>query len=277
MLSLGWYTYDPYRLLARTLDSSSASSVRCAAAEALGRLVFPRQPMADLVGSPEHTLIKQLRRSAQSQDVYVQRACGRALAERGELEGIELLIRSLSFPSIDAFYNYDRNVPNSIAAYTNFDLPESTRYQQAKWQEWFDANKSRIDLKANVAAYRALTAMTESLGTAAETLQIKAYEDLLVKYPGYRSIGKTLAGKLNSVAWNMVTAAPASPARNLKAGLAYARRMVELVDDPNCWDTLIEALIASSMKDEARKLTEDLLRRYSGNGMLEARLKQLRL
>jgi len=266
-----WPALTP-RFFTQVLRNDPASAVRCAAAEALGQLDIPAR-----TGFPLDSLATgALREAAQSQDAYVQRACGRALAERGEIEGIGLLIKSLSFPSIDAFYNYDRNVPNSIAAYTNFDLPESTRYQQAKWQEWFDAHRDSIDIKANVAAYRALTALSESLGTAAETLQIQAYESLLAKYPGYRSIPKALAGKLNDVAWNMVTAAPTSPARNLKAGLKYARRMVELADDPNYWDTLIEALVANGLKDEARKLTQDLLKRYPGNAMFETRLKQLK-
>ena len=113
-----------------------------------------------------------LREVAASCDVYLQRAAGKALAELGYVEGIDLLIKSLSFPSIDAFVNYDRNVPNSIAAYANFDLPESLRYESQAWRRWFDQNRSRIDLRPNVQAYRSLTMLEDSLRGAPDAQQI---------------------------------------------------------------------------------------------------------
>ncbi|MBM3316163.1 HEAT repeat domain-containing protein, partial [candidate division WOR-3 bacterium] len=87
---------DVFPLLRWALAEDGASSGRCAAADAMRQLQDERG-------------IEPLRAAAQTYDVYVRRACGRALAELGQVEGIQLLIRSLSFPSIDAFYNYDRN------------------------------------------------------------------------------------------------------------------------------------------------------------------------
>jgi HEAT repeat protein len=214
-----------------------------------------------------------LREVAESYDVYLQRAAGKALAELGHVEGIDLLIKSLSFPSIDAFVNYDRNVPNSIAAYANFDLPESLRYEPKAWREWFDQNRSRIDISANARAYRALTMLEDSLRSAPDTQQIQGYEELLRRHPRYRRIGKTLAAKLNGIAWNMVTSASVSKVHNPKQGLSYARRAVELVEDPNYWDTLIEALLANGMNDEARRITQDAMKRYPGNALFSDRLK----
>lgn len=210
---------------------------------------------------------------AESHDVYLQRAAGKALAELGYVEGIDLLINSLSFPSIDAFVNYDRNVPNSIAAYANFDLPESLRYEPKAWREWFDRNRSGIDLRANIQAYRALTLLEDSLRSAPDTQQIQGYEGLVCRHPDYQRIGKTLAAKLNGVAWNMVTAAKSSKEHNPKQGLNYARRAVELSEDPNYWDTLIEALLANGRTDEARRITRDAIKKYPGNVLFSNRLK----
>ena len=132
------------------LPKTRASSVRCAAAAVIG-------------GIGEPAGVESLREAAKTFDVYVQRACGKALCALYQVEGIDLLIKSMSFPSIDAFYNYDLNVPNYVSAFAGFDLPDSERYVQAKWQAWFDTHRDSINIKANADAFKAWPALTDSL------------------------------------------------------------------------------------------------------------------
>lgn len=263
------------RLLSRvSSDSASRQVLRQVLEQGPG--ISEQVAAADGVAYGQDTAaVGILRDVGESYDVYLQRAAGKALAELGCVEGIDLLIKSLSFPSIDAFVNYDRNIPNSIAAYANFDLPENLRYDPQAWRGWFDRNRSRIDLRSNVEAYRALTILEDSLRSAPDTQQIQGYEKLLRRHPRYQRIGKTLAAKLNGIAWNMVTAAKTSKERNPKQGLNYARRAVELVKDPNYWDTLIEALLANGRTAEARKITRDAIEKYPGNALFTDRLKKL--
>jgi HEAT repeat protein len=263
------------RLLSR-LGADSASRQVLRQVLEMGPRVSEQIAAADGVAyRQDSAAVGILRDVAESYDVYLQRAAGKALAELGHVEGIDLLIKSLAFPSIDAFVNYDRNVPNSIAAYANFDLPESLRYEPHAWRDWFDRNRSRIDLRANIQAYRALTLLEDSLRSAPDTQQIQGYEELLRRHPDYQRIGKALAAKLNGIAWNMVTAAKTSKEHNPEQGLKYARRAVELVEDPNYWDTLIEALLANGRTDEVRKITRDAIGKYPGNTLFTDRLKKL--
>jgi tetratricopeptide (TPR) repeat protein len=253
---------EPYSYLMQVLEFDSMPSVRVAAAEGLG---YVQNPDA----------IALLQKVAKSNDVYVQRACGKALAELYQIEGIEILIKSLSFPSIDAFYNYDRNVPNFLAAYTNFDFPEEQRYDQARWQKWFDKNKSKIDLRQNVDAYRAFTELNDSLRNKSNEEQIQKYEELFKKYPNYQSIRKALAQKLNEVAWSMVTAAKETKDHNPETGLKYAKRATELISDPNYFDTLAEALLANGQIEESLKLCQEMLKKYPNEKMFSERIKKL--
>ena len=247
-------------LLRWVLAEDKASSVRCAAADAMGNL-----------GNPD--AVEYLREAAKTYDVYVQRACGKALCQLYQVEGIQLLISSLSFPSIDACYNYDRNVPNSISAYAGFDLPDTERYDQAHWQKWFDTHKGAIDIKANADAFRAYTAMTDSVRGEPDSIQLPRYEAFLVRFPNHTRARAELAGMLNGLAWAMVTT---TLDRDAKKGLVYAQRAAELSDDPNIWDTLIEAYLANGMKQDALRATEEALRRHSDEPMLKDRLKKLK-
>lgn len=175
------------------LAEDHASSVRCAAADGLGNLGDPRA-------------VEPLRNAAKTYDVYVQRACGRALCALYQVEGIDLLIKTMSFPSIDAFFNYDRNVPNYVSTFAGFDLPDSERYVQSKWQAWFDTHRDSINIKFNADAYKAWTSLSDSLRDAPDTAQVARYEAFLVRFPGYQRAKAELAGKLNGIAWNLATA-----------------------------------------------------------------------
>jgi hypothetical protein len=252
---------DPYPLLAEIVASDDRSSVRVAAAEGIGRLQDERG-------------LRPLRRAAASGDVYLQRAAARALAELGQVEGIELLIESLSFPSIDAFFNYDYNVPNSIAAYANFDLPEDERYDQEKWRAWYRGHRDEIDIRANIAAYRALEELTESLDGAPVEGRIQAYEDFLEEHPGYERAEGLLAGILNGEAWIMVTAARGTPEFDPETGLAYALRAVELNPHPNYYDTLAEAYLAGGQIDEAMTICRQMLLMHPDERMFLDRLER---
>ncbi len=253
---------DPFPLLAQILKDDSSSTVRVAAAEGIGFLQDRRG-------------VEILERAAQSGDVYLERAAGKALAEFGEVSGIETLIRSLSFPSIDAFYNYDYNVPNFIAGYSGFDLPDDKRYEQAQWQEWFAENKNDIDIKANAQAFRRLTQLSDSLRGTTQEEQIQKYEEFLKEFPTHARVKKTLAGILNEVAWKKVTAPKDGKDFDPEKGLAYARRAVELAPDPGYFDTLAEALEANGNKDEAIKLCREMLKKYPGERMFSDRLERL--
>jgi hypothetical protein len=249
-------------LLRWVLAEDKASSVRCAAADAMGNL-----------GNPD--AVAYLREAAKSPDVYLQRACGKALCALGQVEGIQLLISSMSFPSIDAFYNYDQNVPNYIAAFAGFDLPDSERYVQAKWQEWYDAHRDSINIKANADAFKAWTALTDSLRGEADSVQVSRYEAFLKRFPDHGRARAELAGKLNSIAWNMATAPRGTKGRDPKRALTYARRAVELSDDANIWDTLIEAYLANGMKSDALRVCHEAIAKHPNEQMLKDRLHQL--
>ena len=249
-------------LLVNVLENDKASSVRCAAADAIGN-----------VGEPAG--IEPLRKAAQTYDVYVQRACAKALCALYQVEGIDLLIKSMSFPSIDAFYNYDRNVPNYISTYAGFDLPDSERYVQAKWQAWFDAHHDSINIKFNADAYKAWTSLSDSLRDVPDTAQVVRYEAFLVRFPTYERAKKELAGKLNGIAWNLATGFKGAKGMNAKLALKHALRAVELADDANIWDTVIEACLANGKKAEALRVCEDALARHPDDQMLKDRLKQL--
>lgn len=253
---------DPYPLLADLLQHDSASQVKVAAARGIGDLQAKQG-------------VDVLRAAAQTDDAYVQRAAGRSLAELGQVEGIGLLIESLSFPSIDAFDNYGYNVPNFIAAYAGHDLPEGERYNQTQWRDWFAANKEQIDIEGNVAAYHAFEAVKDSVRGLSTAQQISAYEAFLAKYPKHQGARLDLARMLNSEAWTLVTAPSDTDAFDPETGLKYALRAVELNDHLNYVDTLAEAYLANRQYEKSRQLCEETLEKHPDEKMFLDRLERL--
>jgi HEAT repeat protein len=253
-------------LLRWALAEDHASSVRCAAADAMGNLGDQRA-------------VEPLRNAAKTYDVYVQRACGKALCALYQVEGIDLLIKSMSFPSIDAFYNYDRNVPNYVSTFAGFDLPDSERYVQAKWQAWFDTHRDSINIKFNADAYKAWTNLSDSLRDVPDSAQVARYEAFLARFPGYQRAKGELAGKLNGIAWNLAVGQETRGRGDTKTrrGLAlkYALRAVELSDDANIWDTVIEAYLANGMKADALRVCREQLAKHPNEQILKDRLAQL--
>ena len=254
---------DDFPLLKHLLINDPASGVRVAAAESIGYLQDERG-------------IDVLRNAAKSYDVYLQRAAGTALCDLYQVEGIGILIESLTFPSIDAFYNYARNVPNTIASYSGYDFDGDERYSQDKWREWFKENKDKIDLKTNVDSFRAYSKINKSLADVSEIEAIELLENFLKDYPDFEKAKIDLAGKLNGVAWNMVTAPEDSKDYNLEQGLKYALRAVELTSDPNYIDTLAEAYMANGQIDEAIKICEDMIAQGKNVNMFKERLERCR-
>jgi hypothetical protein len=251
-----------FSLFRWVLAEDHASSVRCAAADAMGNLGDPRA-------------VEPLRNAARTYDVYVQRACGKALCALYQVEGLDLLVKSMSFPSIDAFYNYDRNVPNYVSTFAGFDLPDSERYVQAKWQAWFDIHRDSINIKVNADAYKAWTNLTDSLRDVPDTAQVARYEAFLVRFPGYQRAKAELAGKLNGIAWNLATAPKGAKGSNVKLALKYALRAAELSDDVNIWDTVIEAYLANGMKADALRVCREELAKHPTEQILKDRLAKL--
>lgn len=269
-------SYPLYHILIDRLENDPASSVKVAAADALGRLgndeaVTSLRKIIELDSgadcNPPHYA---------TQDVYVQRAAAKALCELGEVDGIGVLIETLSFPSIDAFYNYDYNVPNFIATYSGYDLPDPDRYDQAKWREWFAINRDKIDLKTNITASRAFAVLGDSLRGASDERIIELLEAFLKNYPANRNAAGLLAGHLNRIAWDMATAPKESPGYNPQQAIIYSRRSVELVSDLNYWDTLAEAYFAAGLLAESTRICEEQLKKSPGNRMFIDRLEKIK-
>ncbi len=252
-----------YKLLIDRLNSDPGSSVKVLAADALGRM-------------GNHKAVKSLRKQGQTCDVYVQRAVAKALCEMNDMEGIGMLIESLSFPSIDAFFNYDYNVPNFISTYSGYDFPDPDRYDQARWREWFAANKGQIKLTENIAASRAYASLLNSLRGVSDEELITSLEDFLHLYPQHRNAAGTLAAQLNRIAWDMATAPRDNPRFNPAQAIIYSQRSCELVPDPNYWDTYAEALFAAGRFDESVKVCEDQLALSPGNRMFLDRLEKIK-
>ena len=252
---------DPLPLLRRVLDTDLSSTVKVAAATGIGRL-------GDARGK------KALKSAAKSQDIYVKRAAGKALAELGEVEGIGYLIESLSFPSIDAFYNYDYNIPNFISAYSGYDMPEPDRYDQEKWRSWFDVNKGAIDLGANIESFQAFEALNTEISDLEASEQFIRYEAFIEKHPSYPRSKQVYSKKLNQEAWQMVTAPKKSYNYNPATGLKYALRAVELNPVMDYYDTLAEAYLANGMIEDALRICQMMLAEHPGEKMFIDRIQR---
>ncbi|MDP8314817.1 MAG: HEAT repeat domain-containing protein [Candidatus Celaenobacter antarcticus] len=237
---------DPFPLLSYILQHDSSPSVRVEAAEAFGKLKDDRA-------------VPLLRKASQSFDVYLQRAAGKSLAELGYIEGIDILIKSLSFPSIDAFENYNYNVPNFISMYSGFDLPESERYDQQKWREWFDKNKFQIDIQENLKNLDVYHVLQDSIDQFEQQEKIPFLEKFVASHSNFIKAKKDLAQILNRAAWDMVTAPETSEKYNPKSGVEYAKRAVELDPQLNYIDTLAEAYYQNGDYANALKICNDII------------------
>ena len=255
-------SYDPFPIIHQAYTYDKDPTVRIAAIEAIAELADDRG-------------LEILRDAANSYDAYLQRAAGRGLANLGHIEGIEILIESLSFPSIDAFNNYDRNIPNDIAAYCGYDLPEEDRYDQEKWQEWFEENNAAIDITANAVAYDEFREIVARQYDVPKETLIAELESFMVRYPDHYRAPKFLAATLNSVAWNMVAVAPDIPSYNPEQGLKYALRAVELVEEINYIDTLAEAYFACGQLEIAEDICIEMLEKHPGNKLFLDRLVRI--
>jgi len=253
---------DPYPLLIDKLENDSSSAVRCVAVDGLGRLGIS-------------SAIPVLRKYTGTEDPYLQRAIGKALCELYQIDGIDLLINSLTFPSIDAFFNYDYNVANFLSTYTGHDFPDPDRFDQAKWRSWFDANRETIPLRTNIEASRAYTALIERLRGADDKTLITALEQYISDYPANRTAAGVLATNLNRIAWDMATAPANSPSFNPKQAIIYSKRSVELVNEVNYWDTVAEAYFADKDFAESARVCKEQLVKYPGNAMFTERLERI--
>ncbi len=205
-------------------------------------------------------------------DQYVRRAAGKALAELGHIEGVEILISTLNFHSIDAFYNYNRNIPNDIATYLGHDLPEEDRYNIEKWQEWLEENRTTVDIAENARLNREYREIDRSASELDDSLGIALLDSFVLENPSYTKAAKSLAKRLNGIAWNMVTADKDSDEFQPELGLLYARRAVELDDQKNYVDTLAEALLANGLIEESL----ELCRQYPGEKMFTDRINRIK-
>ena len=249
---------DVYPLLVKSLQNDQSNIVKVAAASGLGSL--GNQDAVDLLKS-----------TTKSDDVYLRRAAGMALAELYQVEGIEVLINSLTFPSIDAFFNYNYNVPNFISNYSGFNPTEEERYNQQVWVDWFAVNRDKIDIKSNVNAYNEYRELQGKIAADTDSEKIRKLEEFLVKYPNHNGAGQFLASELNRIAWYMVTDAKGTPDWNPRQAVKYAERAVELVQEINYIDTLAEAYLADGKLAESKKICE----KYPDNNMFKDRLERI--
>jgi tetratricopeptide (TPR) repeat protein len=170
-------------------------------------------------------------------------------------------------------------VPNYVSTFAGFDLPDSERYMQAKWQAWFDTHRDSINIKFNADAYKVWTNLSDSLRDVPDTAQVARYEAFLVRFPGYQRAKAELAGKLNGIAWNLATGQETQgrgdTGTRRRLALKYALRAVELSDDPNIWDTVIEAYLANGKKAEALRVCKEALAKHPDEQVLKDRLAQL--
>jgi len=246
-------------ILLKVLENDSSYVVRYAAAEAFSYFRYEKA-------------LEPLRRAAKSDDYYLRRAAAKGLAVLYQKEAIEILIDSMSFRSIDTGINYGENIPNYIAAFAGFDFPEAERYDQIRWQEWYQQNKDKIDIKKNVQAYQGFNELNLSLANASSEEKITKYEYFLAKYPNHKLAKQSLGNLLNEIAWNMVTAAKTSQAYNLVQGLKYAIRGAELNPLPMIIDTLVEAYYANGNLDKAIEICQEELKKTPDEAMFKARL-----
>ncbi len=251
---------DPFPLLSYILQHDSSPSVRVEAAEVFGKLKDARA-------------VPLLRKASRSFDVYLQRAAGKSLAELGFIEGIEILIKSLSFPSIDAFENYNYNIPNFISMYSGFNLPESERYDQQKWHEWFEKNKFHINIQENLKNLDEYKFLQDSIAQLEQHEKIQPLEIFLASHQDFIKARKDLAHILNSVAWGMITSPEGSEQYDLKNGLEYAKRCVELDPQLNYIDTLAEAYYRKGDYAQALKICNDVIADHPTNKMFLERKK----
>ena len=262
LLGIAKDAVDSVPLLVQLLQSDPSPPVRVAAANSLAALNDPRA-------------LEPFRAASKSPDAYLQRAAGKGLANLGEVEGIEVLIRSLSFPSIDAFFNYNYNVTNFIAAYSGHDFPDPQRFDQDTWDQWFRENRDKIDVKANVAAYRPFTELQRAVQGLPPGEQAARFEAFLAKFPKHEASRKVFAQQLNGWAWQMVTAPAGSAARDPATGLRYALRAVELDPEPAILDTLAEAYEANGQADKALALCREALKKHPADKMFLDRIAKL--
>jgi HEAT repeat protein len=254
---------SPLRLLVRALQRDSAPAVRCAAALALGHLEATEA-------------LEPLREAARSEDLYLRRAAAEALLQLGEIEGLEILIDSLAFPSIDAFYNGDHNLPNLIAAYAGQDLPEDRRYDAAAWKSWLERNRESIDLQRTVAQKRALDELEESLRARPLDERIAALESHVAEHPADPRAQRILA-RLHDQAARARVYAPQESARfDAQGALEHARRAMELDPRREYAETLAEAYLVAGEIDRAEELCRRLLERFPEDEEARERLARCR-
>jgi hypothetical protein len=166
-------------------------------------------------------------------------------------------------------------VPNYVSTFAGFDLPDSERYVQAKWQTWYDTHRDSINIKFNADAYKSWTNLSDSLRDLPDTSQVARYEAFLARFPGYQRAKAELAAKLNGLAWNLATAPKGAKGRNPKLALKYALRATEISDDVNIWDTVIEAYVANDRKADALRVCHEELAKHPDDPVLKDRLAKL--
>lgn len=218
--------------------------------------------------------LEPLRKAAQSEDFYLKRAVAKGLATLYQVDAIEILIDSLSFRSIDTGNSYGFTLVNDIAAYAGFDFPEAERYDQWRWQEWYQKNKDKIDIKKNIDSHADFTKLSSAVGGASLEVQVQRYEEFLAKYPDHRTAKVTLGNLLNQISWDMVTADKATPAYNPVHGLKYAQRAVELSPIAMIIDTLVEAYYANGNIDKAIEICQEQLKKDPEEKMFTDRLEK---
>ena len=222
-------------LLIGVMEKDSSPVVRVAAAAAL---VDHRNPRC----------VEPFRTAAKKPDIHLRRQAGRGLAELNLIEGVEILIESLRFGSIDSFQNYGTNIPNDIADYLGTDFEdhnrsESDRYDPDAWIRWLQNHKNVIDLHANIAARDAYHELRNAIEGASTVERLPFYREFHENHPTHTTGTEEFARLLNEVALSMVSDPTNNETYNPGQGLTLAQEAVQLDPDPNYVDTLALAYV----------------------------------
>ncbi|MBC2711423.1 MAG: HEAT repeat domain-containing protein [Desulfosarcina sp.] len=156
----------------------------------------------EFYGEDAHTL-KELKRKMTSTDEYVKRFSAHALIRNGVKEAIPILIRSLTFPSIDTFEHYDHDLAKSLAFYCGVDFPVDTRHDYKTWQEWWDKNGSTVDLNKNL---KIMHDIENAFGKENIEEGIRIFENLLLANPDNKVVQKRYLFFCNHwITYNLLT------------------------------------------------------------------------
>jgi tetratricopeptide (TPR) repeat protein len=224
--------------------------------------------------------IPELLKLLEDKSVFVRREAAYSLIRLCDKRGFPVLIKSLAYRSLDnSGNNYGSEVANFLAKYANCELitPEKLKgkkHHEAQleyWSQWWEENKDKFDLEKNIK-------IIDSLDDISNALDAKKYEEVLAllekigkENQEYKQFG-TLAGDLNSIAWEMA----ASGRKDLDTALKLAQWAVRLEANPMFIDTLAEAYYLKGELEQAIDEIKKAIEKDSQNKYYQDQLEKFK-